>query len=105
VNEHPSIYKLGLAWGGLNGYTIKGVQGDGFWNQRYVGRNWDNTARPTQKMQLLAPEDHPIVQKAILAASCGQVTTAHHILEDELARSGICETPSFLDVTRRNFLY
>jgi len=99
VNDRPSIYNLGLAWGGLNGFATKSVQGDGFWNQRYVGRNWDTTARPTEQMKLLAPEDHHLVQKAILAGQCGQVTTAHRILDgifdDDLAQNSICENPTY----------
>jgi len=90
VNNHPSIYKLGMAFGGLNGFAIKDIKGDGFWNQRYVGRNWDATARPSTKMQLLSPEDHHLVQKAILAGSFGQVTTAHQFFDYERT----CENPA-----------
>jgi len=86
------------------------VQGDGFWNQRYVGRNWDITAGPTKQMKLLAPEDHHLVQKAILAGQCGQVTTAHRILDgvldDDLAQNSLCESPAMhRGVPRLNYLY
>jgi len=95
VNDHPSIYNLGLAWGGLNGVAIKGMKGDGFWNQRYVGRNWDFQAKPTTNMRLLAPEDHHLVQKVILAGPCGQIYTGNQIDEREhmenLGVPGICD--------------
>lgn len=77
VNAHPSIYNLGLAWGGLNGATVQGIRGDGYWNQRYMGRNWDPTAKPTNGMRLLHPEDHHFVQKAIMAGACGQIGTVN----------------------------
>jgi len=83
VNKYPSVYSCGLAWGGLNGVALKGVKGDGFWSQRYVGRNWTFTAAPARNMTLIAPEDHHVIQKALLAASCGQVTTVNHILSEE----------------------
>merc|ERR1712238_175092 len=53
VNGHCSIFSLGLAWGGINGRAISGVEGDGFSNQRFVGRDWDSDAEPTGQMQLL----------------------------------------------------
>ena len=46
VNNNPSLYDLGLAWGGINGMTVHGIQPgrftstDGYWNQRRVGRIW-----------------------------------------------------------------
>ncbi len=83
VNKYPDVYRLGLAWGGLNGFACKGVKGDGYWSQRYVGRNWANNAAPSNEMNLLSPEDHHVVQKVFLAASCGQVTTVNHSLDEE----------------------
>ena len=52
VNDHPEIYDLGLAWGGVNGVTLQGIQPgpftdtSGFWNQRYVGAEWNSTRGP-----------------------------------------------------------
>jgi len=46
VNNNPALYDLGLAWGGVNGMTVQGIQPgrftatDGFWNQRRLGLNW-----------------------------------------------------------------
>ena len=82
VNDHPSIYNIGLAYGGINGSAIQGIQGDGFWNQRYVGRNWDFTAKPTQQMRLLAPEDHRFIQQ-VIHQPCGQVYQVNQVDERE----------------------
>lgn len=103
INDHQSIYNLGLAWGGINGVALKGVKGDGFWNQRYVGRNWAVDAAPNQNMTLLSPEDHHIVQKAIQAGNCGQVSTINHVLEEEehLATARICEGPNLFDYSTK----
>lgn len=52
VNENLHIYDLGLNWGGINGITIRGIQPDrftatdGFWNQRYIGAEWDLSLTP-----------------------------------------------------------
>ena len=52
VNENPSLFNLGLAWGGVNGITIHGISPgrftstDGFWNQRYLGFEWDYSVKP-----------------------------------------------------------
>ena len=52
VNDHPEIYDLGLAWGGVNGVTLQGIRPgrftdtSGFWNQRYVGAEWNSTRGP-----------------------------------------------------------
>ena len=52
VNDHPEIYDLGLAWGGVNGVTLQGIQPgrftdtSGFWNQRHMGAHWDSTRGP-----------------------------------------------------------
>lgn len=46
VNNNPSLYDLGLAWGGINGMTVHGIQPgrftstDGYWNQRRLGKSW-----------------------------------------------------------------
>lgn len=46
VNNNPSLYDLGLAWGGINGMTVHGIQPgrftstDGYWNQRRLGKRW-----------------------------------------------------------------
>jgi len=46
VNQNPKLYDLGLAWGGINGMTVHGIQPgrftstDGYWNQRRLGRTW-----------------------------------------------------------------
>lgn len=48
VNNNPDIYDLGLAWGGINGMTVHGIQPgrftstDGYWNQRRLGKTWKN---------------------------------------------------------------
>jgi len=83
INENPSIYNLGLAWGGINGKAIGGVTGDGYWNQRFMGRKWDFNAAPTDSMQLLNPEDHRMVQKAFQAAAWAQVGTVFDVGHDE----------------------
>lgn len=55
VNSYPDVFNLGLSWGGVNGYTVKGIQPtrftntDGFWNQRYVGESWDYSLRPGEE--------------------------------------------------------
>lgn len=82
LNKHKSLYNLGLAWGGINGRCHEGLSGDGYWNQRYMGRRWDSTAKPTDDMQLLAPEDHPLVQKAMLAGKWGGIGTVNNIGEE-----------------------
>lgn len=46
VNQSPKLYDLGLAWGGINGMTVHGIQPgrftstDGYWVQRRLGLNW-----------------------------------------------------------------
>ena len=99
VNHYPSIYNLGLAWGGLNGATVKGVHGDGYWNQRYIGREWDRTAEPAEHMTILAPEDHHLFQKAVHAGDWGQALTVNQIgVDDEHHHRGLhlpplCKAP------------
>ena len=52
VNDHPEIYDLGLAWGGVNGVTLRGIRPgrftdtSGFWNQRHVAAVWDSARGP-----------------------------------------------------------
>jgi hypothetical protein len=41
VNDHRIIYNLGLAWGGINGWTLAPLTGDGYGRQRFVGSKWD----------------------------------------------------------------
>lgn len=82
LNKNKSLYDLGLAWGGLNGQCHEGLDGDGYWNQRYMGRKWDRNAFPTDEMQLLAPEDHPLVQKAVMAGAWGAIGTVNNIGEE-----------------------
>uniref|UniRef100_A0A7S4J430 Uncharacterized protein n=1 Tax=Odontella aurita TaxID=265563 RepID=A0A7S4J430_9STRA len=88
VNEHSSIFNLGLAWGGINGSTVRGVEGDGFWNQRYIGRNWDFEAAPAEHMRLLNPEDHHMWQKAIHAGDWAQLATINQIAIDPDEQEG-----------------
>ena len=52
VNMYDNVYDLGFSWGGVNGVTVRGIQPgrftntDGFWNQRYVGKRWDENLYP-----------------------------------------------------------
>lgn len=56
VNRYPSVYDLGLSWGGVNGVTVRGIQPgrltstDGFWNQRYLGERWDTSLYPPDNL-------------------------------------------------------
>lgn len=83
VNKHGNVYDQGLAFGGVNGTAIKNIKGDGYWNQRYMGRAWDFDARPSKEMAPLKPEDHHLVQKAIQAGAWGNVGTIYEIAEQE----------------------
>lgn len=83
VNEFDGIYNQGLAFGGVNGIAVKNVTGDGFWNQRYMGRSWDFNAQPSEAMVPLNPEDHHIVQKAIQAGAWGQVGTVYMVEKEQ----------------------
>lgn len=55
VNDHPDIFELGFAWGGINGITIQGIKPgrftatDGLWNQRYIGELWNDTKFPPRQ--------------------------------------------------------
>lgn len=95
VNRYSDIYRLGLAWGGLNGFTLRGLKGDGLWSQRYVGRAWDFEARPHANMTLLAPEDHHFVQRIVFP--CGNVATTNHIDDDD---TFFCQHGPILDFTK-----
>ena len=52
INKFSQTYNLGLSWGGLNGVTVANIQPgrftntDGLWNQRYVGKRWNNELTP-----------------------------------------------------------
>ena len=82
VNKHGELYDQGLAFGGVNGAAVKNVHGDGYWNQRYMGRSWDFDARPSKEMTPLKPEDHHLVQKAIQAGAWGQVGTIYEVTNE-----------------------
>mmetsp|Transcript_11180 Transcript_11180/g.17283 ORF Transcript_11180/g.17283 Transcript_11180/m.17283 type:complete len:630 (-) Transcript_11180:66-1955(-) len=43
INQHSSLYNVGLAWGGLDGCHFQDITGTGYGTQRYVGRVWDDT--------------------------------------------------------------
>ena len=75
TNHHSQVYNLGLAWGGINGKTVRGLDGDGYWSQRYMGRSWDKDAAPTGNLELLQPADHQFVQKAMSAGAWGHLGT------------------------------
>jgi len=75
VNGHCSIFSLGLAWGGINGRAISGVEGDGFSNQRFVGRDWDSDAEPTGQMQLLDESEGDNFFENIINSSCGRANS------------------------------
>jgi len=83
VNKHGDIYDQGLAFGGVNGTAVKNIHGDGYWNQRYMGRSWDFVARPSKEMTPLKPEDHHLVQKAIQAGAWGQVGTIYEVMDEK----------------------
>ncbi|KAL3773724.1 hypothetical protein ACHAW5_009833 [Stephanodiscus triporus] len=82
VNKHGDLYDQGLAFGGVNGAAVKNIHGDGYWNQRYMGRSWDFDARPSKEMTPLKPEDHHLVQKAIQAGAWGQVGTIYEVTNE-----------------------
>ncbi|KAL7520658.1 hypothetical protein ACHAWX_005372 [Stephanocyclus meneghinianus] len=83
VNAHGALYDQGLAFGGINGIAVKNIRGDGYWNQRYMGRSWDFNARPSNDMMPLKPEDHHIVQKAIQTGGWGQVASTYEVTEEQ----------------------
>jgi hypothetical protein len=75
TNRHSQVYSLGLAWGGINGKTARGLEGDGYWIQRYMGRTWDEHAAPFGNLGLLQPVDHHLVQRVALAGAWGHLGT------------------------------
>jgi len=91
VNKYSDIYDLGLAFGGINGTAVSNVNGDGYWNQRYMGRSYDFEARPSKAMTPLKPEDHHMVQKAIQAGNWAQVGTIYEVMDE---KSGALTVPS-----------
>jgi len=80
VNKHGDIYDQGLAFGGVNGAAVKNVHGDGYWNQRYMGRSWDFEARPSKEMTPLKPEDHHLIQKEW--GAWGQLGTIYEVTNE-----------------------
>ena len=80
VNKHGDIYDQGLAFGGVNGAAVKDVNGDGYWNQRYMGRSWDFEARPSKEMTPLKPEDHHLIQKEW--GAWGQLGTIYEVTNE-----------------------
>jgi hypothetical protein len=46
INNNPTLFDLGLAWGGLNGLTVHNItpgrftDTTGYWDQRRLGRCW-----------------------------------------------------------------
>jgi hypothetical protein len=72
------------------------LTGDGYWNQRYIGRSWDRDAKPTDD-HLLHPEDHRLVQKAVYAGAWGSLATINYVGEDphdmsDALQLGACAT-------------
>jgi hypothetical protein len=81
VNFNSDTYNLGIAYGGLNGATVSSLCGDGFWNQRYIGRNWDSKCSgPTGYLEPDFVEDNEMIREAIVA---GGAIGALYYEEDE----------------------
>jgi len=65
VNSHPTVFTMGMAWGGLNGVTVRGIQPgmfrktDGYWAQRYLGRSWERKVYPTDCVDFDNVEEFP----------------------------------------------
>lgn len=78
INKHGDIYNQGLAFGGVNGAAVKDVHGDGYWNQRYMGRSWDFEARPSKEMTPLKPKDHHFLE----AGAWGQLGTIYEVTSE-----------------------
>lgn len=93
VNKHGAVYDLGLAFGGVNGTAVRDIHGDGYWNQRYMGRSWDFDARPSDEMTPLKPEDHHLVQKAIQAGAWGQVGTIYEVMDEQAGALTVAPPP------------
>ena len=92
INKHGNIYDQGLAFGGINGAAVRNINGDGYWNQRYMGRAWDMDARPSKEMTPLKPEDHHLVQKAI-QAGWGQVGTIYEVMDEQAGALTVLPPP------------
>ena len=68
VNENLHVYKLGLAWGGLEGHNMSGIRPtfftstDGLWKQRYVGKSWDRGKSPKglKRQTVVLPSATPV---------------------------------------------
>jgi hypothetical protein len=94
TNRHSQVYNLGLAWGGINGKTARGLEGDGYWSQRYMGRTWDMQAAPFGNLELLQPVDHHLVQRVALAGAWGHLGTVNlagsHKAPSMVAGIGAC---------------
>ena len=93
VNKHGDVYDQGLAFGGVNGTAVKNIHGDGYWNQRYMGRSWDFDAKPSKEMTPLKPEDHHLVQKAIQAGAWGQVGTIYEVMDEKAGALTVATAP------------
>jgi hypothetical protein len=55
INGNPTLYTLGLAWGGLNGYTLSNAVGDGYSSQRYIGSEWSFSSNVLGEKELESP--------------------------------------------------
>jgi len=52
INKYPQLYTLGLAWGGINGYSLSNAEGDGYYSQRYVGSEWNYNLRVSDDREI-----------------------------------------------------
>lgn len=93
VNANPRVYNQGVAWGGINGIAVDGVQGDGFWNQRFMGRNWDMTTGPLDNFKM-RPGDLKVVRDAFMVDVCGQVGTVNDTnqVKEAMTREVACSS-------------
>jgi len=98
INKNSHVYNQGLAWGGLNGLSVGEIAGDGFWNQRFMGRNWDISTGPTDKLNL-KPEDYKLVRDALKVDVWGQVGTANDVqgISDRI-QAGACAPGVFVKI-------
>jgi len=87
VNFYSEIYNLGMAYGGLNGATIPGMAGDGFWNQRYIGRNWDAKSGPTDYLEPSVVEDNEMMYAI---GALGAIYEPDDTIGNALAQSASC---------------
>lgn len=83
---------------GLNGLSVGEIAGDGFWNQRFMGRNWDISTGPTDKLNL-KPEDYKLVRDALKVDVWGQVGTANDVqgISDRI-QAGACAPGVFVKI-------